>query len=1390
MNGLYTITIRRTMLSRFLIYFLLAILPLLARAQESELKFARLSLEHGLSQNSITCMLRDHRGYLWIGTHDGLNRYDGYQFKIFKNETGNPNSLGNNHINCLYEDRQGVLWVGTFGGGLNRYEPEQERFRVYRRETGQPHSLSENRVQAITEDRAGNLWVGTYAGLNRLDRKTGRFAIYRNTDGDNSLIDDDIRSLCPDQSGQLWVGTSGGLCRMNTQNGTFTRYSAQSGHLRNNKVYALKQNGQGQLWVGTFGGGLHRYDPATGQFSVYRNEPTQPGSLSDDLILSMTEDASGTLWVGTFGGGLNRYDAASDRFVSYRNDPLNPGTLSSNAVFSLYWDPASTLWVGTGSGISMYSPHIQKFRSYTHDPRNPKSLRHKNVFAIYEDRDSILWIGTYGGGLIRMDRASGKSVVYQHNPGQAGSLSDNNVWSIYEDKTGFLWIATSKGLNRLDRKTGQFTVFRNKASDPGSLHNDFVWSILEDRTGIFWLGTSDGLSRFDRATGQFTAYLSNPNDTTSLSSEYVSYLIEDREGVLWVATSDGLNRFDRETGKFKVFRNHPGTPGSLSNNYVSSLYEDQSGVIWVATSGGLNRYDRKTQTFAHYNQKDGLPNNEVYGILEDEQHRLWLSTNLGLSRFDPRTLQFRNYDVNDGLQSNEFNEHAFYKSRKGELFFGGINGFNAFYPERIQDNPYLPPVVFTDFQIFNQSVPLQSALPAESKAFALAKPISELSEIVLPFKNNFFSFEFAALNFTLSQKNQYAYRMDGLEDDWVLSGTRRFVTYTNLEPGEYTFMAKAANNDGVWNDRYTALKINILPPWWRTWWAYLLYSVLIMATLYGLRHYTIARERLKNDLKLERLESEKLHELDGIKTRFFTNISHEFRTPLTLILGPLEKRLTRAADQHPDRKEDQLIYRNAQRLLQLINQLLDISKLESGTARLEVVQGDVVQYLRTIVHSFSSLAETRRIQLLFESGEAFLKVYFDKDKLEKIISNLLSNAFKFTPEGGEISVKVNKVNSDQHPDGWVEVVVQDSGIGIPADQVNRIFDRFYQIDGSHTREQEGTGIGLALTKELVALHKGEISVSSELGKGTRFTFRLPMGNAHLNPEEIVHLTGEDPDPIRQNLQRILLTEDDTPAKEPANTAYEHLPLILIVEDNQDVRQYIRENFQSGYRIAEATDGQAGLERAIETVPDLIISDLMMPKMDGIELCRRVKTDERISHVPVILLTARATSKLEGLETGADDYLTKPFSPQELQVRVKNLIEQRQKLRARFSREVKLQPKDVAITSADEKFLERAVAAVEKHMSDSDFSVETFESEMAMSKMQLYRKLKALTDQSPNEFVRHIRLKKAAMLLRQRSGNVAEITYEVGFNNLSYFARCFKEVYGVTPSEYANQPEQV
>jgi ligand-binding sensor domain-containing protein/signal transduction histidine kinase/DNA-binding response OmpR family regulator len=1380
------------MLSRFLIYFLLAVLPLGAWAQESELKFARLSLEHGLSQNSITCILRDHRGYLWIGTHDGLNRYDGYQFKIFKNETGNPNSLGNNHINCLYEDRQGVLWVGTFGGGLNRYEPDQEQFTVYKREAGQTRGLSENRVLAITEDPAGNLWVGTNAGLNRFDRKTRQFFVFRKEpDQEHSLIDDDIRSLWAESNGSLWVGTSGGLCRMDARTKEFTRFPTQAGQPKPEKVYALCQDLQGNLWIGTFGNGLYRYQSATGQLIHYRHDERQTGSLSDDLILSLTLDANGTLWVGTFGGGLNRYDAATDRFSHYTYDPLTRTSLSSNSVSFLYWDrKASTLWAGTGSGISSYSPHTQKFTAYTHDPRNPHGLPHKNVFAIYEDKENYLWIGTFGGGLIRMDRSSGKSVVYRHNPGQAGSLSDNNVWSIYEDKAGFLWIATSKGLNRLDRKTGQFTIFRNKAGDPGSLHNDFVWSILEDRTGIFWLGTSDGLSRFDRSTGQFTAYLSNPNDSTSLSSEYVSYLIEDREGVLWVATSDGLNRFDRETGKFKVFRNHPGSPGSLSNNYVSSLYEDQSGVIWVATSGGLNRYDRKTQTFAHYNQKDGLPNNEVYGILEDEQHRLWLSTNLGLSRFDPRTLQFRNYDVSDGLQSNEFNEHAFYKSRQGELFFGGINGFNAFYPERIQDNPYLPPVVFTDFQIFNQSVPLQSALPAESNAFALPKPISEMSEIVLPFKNNFFSFEFAALNFTLSQKNQYAYRMDGLETDWVRAGTRRFVTYTNLEPGEYTFMAKAANNDGVWNDQYTSLRIIVLPPWWRTWWAYLLYSVLIMATLYGLRHYTIARERLKNDLKLERLESEKLHELDGIKTRFFTNISHEFRTPLTLILGPLEKRLTRAADQHPDRKEDQLIYRNAQRLLQLINQLLDISKLESGTARLEVVQGDVVQYLRTIVHSFSSLAETRRIQLLFESGEAFLKVYFDKDKLEKIISNLLSNAFKFTPEGGEISVKISKISNELHSEGWVEVVVQDSGIGIPADQVNRIFDRFYQIDGSHTREQEGTGIGLALTKELIALHKGEISVSSELGKGTCFTFRLPLGSAHLNPEEIVHLTGEDPDPIRQNLQRILLTEDEMTAKEPANTAYEHLPLILIVEDNHDVRQYIRENFQAGYRIAEATDGQAGLDRAIETVPDLIISDLMMPKMDGIELCRRVKTDERISHVPVILLTARTTSKLEGLETGADDYLTKPFSPQELQVRVKNLIEQRQKLRARFSREVKLQPKDVAITSADEKFLERAVAAVEKHMSDSDFSVETFESEMAMSKMQLYRKLKALTDQSPNEFVRHIRLKKAAMLLRQRSGNVAEITYEVGFNNLSYFARCFKEVYGVTPSEYANQPEQV
>ncbi|MFQ5797448.1 MAG: ATP-binding protein, partial [Bacteroidota bacterium] len=779
---------------------------------------------------------------------------------------------------------------------------------------------------------------------------------------------------------------------------------------------------------------------------------------------------------------------------------------------------------------------------------------------------------------------------------------------------------------------------------------------------------------------------------------------------------------------------------------------------------------------------------------------------------------FKNYYVQDGLQSNEFNLGAYHKSRSGEMFFGGINGFNSFYPDSIKDNPHIPPLVITGFQIFNESVKIspQGETP-------LQKHISVTDEIVLSHKDNVFSFEFAALDYNAPEKNQNAYMMEGFDEDWIYSGTRRFATYTNLDPGEYVFRVRGSNNDGIWNEEGTSVRIIITPPWWQTWWAYTVYVILIVAVLYGIRRFEVNRERLAHDLKLQRFEAEKLREFDQMKSRFFANISHEFRTPLTLILGPLKK-LTSGDSQGDAKEQFRMMLRNGQRLLRLINQLLDFSKLEAGRMSLQARPENIVRLLKSIVSQFASLAERERITLRFVAPHQMITVYLDRDKLEKIMYNLLSNAVKFTPKGGKVSVSVDRSPLTKVTKGgkegeveFVEITVADTGIGIPPDCIDKIFDRFYQVDSTHRREpapldksspteralfdkayptgQEGTGIGLALTKELVELHSGEIHVCSQPGRGSTFIVRLPLGKEQLKKAEIAAETPEAEvvkDSVDYDL--IPIEEYETPDAESYHTKEEETPsddrapIVLVVEDSHDMRGFIREILGKAYRVREAGDGVEGFERAVEIIPDLIISDVMMPRMDGFELCHKLKTDERTSHIPVILLTARASgeSKVKGLETGADDYLTKPFDARELQIRVKNLIEERRKLRERFSREVTLQPRDIAVSSMDEQFLKRVMDVIEQRMSDPDFSTDTFTKKVGMSRMQLHRKLRALTDHSTGEFIRTMRLKRAAQLLKQHSGTVSEIAYEVGFNNLSYFARCFRDLFGQLPSDYASE----
>jgi signal transduction histidine kinase/DNA-binding NarL/FixJ family response regulator len=884
----------------------------------------------------------------------------------------------------------------------------------------------------------------------------------------------------------------------------------------------------------------------------------------------------------------------------------------------------------------------------------------------------------------------------------------------------------------------------------------------------------------------------------------------DKSGAVWVATDqEGLFCLlpeNRDSLQFINYRHKPESEGSISSNTVFSVYCSYNGTLWAGTNNGLNRFDPETGTFEYFNIKNGFNAYFVFCVRTDGSGNVWASTEKGLTRFNPDAEEgkrFKLFSTSDGLPFDKIYPYHFDKGKDGRFYMGGERGFGlgyfSFHPDSIKDNTLIPPVVITGFKVKNNDIPLDTA-------------ISYKKQLHLQYDQNFIAFEFASLDYNDPGKNEYYYKLEGMDDDWIYSGNRRFANYTGLSPGSYVFRVKGSNNDGYWNEAGASLAITIAAPPWKTWWAYLLYGLFIFTVLYLIFRYYLKRQQLLHKLALEHVQTEKLEELDRMKSRFFANISHEFRTPLTLILGPIEKLKSYIKDKEP--KEDlNMMHRNARRLQNLINQLLSLSKLESGKMKLQSQEVNIISLVNRYVQSFESLAKQKKIEFKFNSSETKIPLFVDKDKIEKILYNLLSNAFKFTEEGGRIEVSVTPINPPSRGDKaeskispleggrGVNITISDTGRGIPQEKLPHVFDRFYQVDDNYTKDQEGSGIGLALTKELVEIHHGIITVESQLEKGTTFTVLLPLGKEHLKTEEIVvhkdsfgepasaeasadkSVDREDPPEQIAELQAHETPIDDYAEKEDTK------PLLLIIEDNDDLRSYIRSYLTDDYQISEAIDGEMGLQKAIEKIPNLVISDVMMPKMDGMELCRRLKTDERTCHIPVILLTAKAAmeDKLEGLETGADDFLTKPFDPQELVIRIRNLIQQRRKLQKIFARNISSigQLTDSSISSMDKKFMKKSVEVVEENLLDADFNVEQLGQEMNMSRMQLHRKLRALVDQSAGEFIRTIRLNRAAILLKEKTANIAEIAYDVGFNNPSYFSECFRKQFGKLPSEYSD-----
>ncbi len=1354
-------------------------------SQGTNFRFEKLTEEDGYPRSAVYDIIQDSRGFLWFGTLVGLCRYDGFPFKTYLHNPNNDRSISNIVVNSVYEDTQGFIWVGTLGG-LNKFNRDTEQFTRYIKDTKNQTSISNDNVYKVYEDKKGILWIGTDGGgLNKFDRETEEFTSYIYDPDDSSSISHNsiFYAILESSTGELWIGTyGGGLNKFNKETGQFTHYIHDPDNpksLSNDKIRTMIEDRFGNIWIGTENG-LNRLilsenekNPPT--FIHYRRNPENPNSISGNRVFSIYEDKKGELWVVTFDGGVDKFNRNNETFTKYLY----------NGGRSIYQDNSGILWVGNDQGVEKLNPNKLSFKHYKHNPMNPKSLRGNTIFEFLEDTDKNIWVATTFG----LDKFLIEKNEFMHiNFGEYkfGELS-NGVLSLHKDKLGRLWVGTwGRGLIYIEseeqnKTSPKFTEFMNNPRDTTSICGDVVMALYEDESGMLWIGTEDGgvsklaLYSDNLSKPKFINYKNDPNNHTSLTSNRVYDIYGDRSNEIWFLTMNGLDKFDKNRNVFIHYVHKNDDPQSLSSNDILGVFEDKSGNFWVGTTSGLNQFDRETQESIKYTHLDGLPSDITIGIREDDSGNLWISTEKGLSKFNPASKSFINYNAKDGLQGNEFNQLSYLRSQDGALFFGGLNGFSMFHPDSIKENTRIPQIVFTEFQLNNITVPI--GFDSTSNRTVLKNSITETKEIELYHNDRVISFGFAALDFHNPEKNKYAYLLAGFEDDWnYTDASRRHITYTNLDPGTYILKIKGSNNYGYWNEGGASIRIIIFPPWWQTTWAYIIYALIILSIIYFTWRLQLRRIRIKHDYEMSKFEAEKMHEVDEMKSRFFANISHEFRTPLTLIFGPA-KDISEKTKEQDTKQNAGLIKRNASRLYGLVNQLLDLSKLEAGRMTLETTEQNIIPLLKGLVLSFTSLAERKKITLKFNTIEENLDVYVDKDKVEKIINNLLSNAFKFTPEGGNIDFTVEKMINE------VEMRIADNGIGISKQRIDKVFDRFYQVDESHTRESEGTGIGLALTKELVELHKGKIKAESKEGEGTTLTVQLPLGKDHLKPEDIVERKVKTETEVTEEETELIPETDNRKEKTDVDVLLDtDKPLLLIVEDNSDVRKYIISHLESDYRIQEAVDGEDGLEQAMNHIPDLIISDVMMPKMDGFELCNKLKTDERTSHIPIIMLTAKATSqdKIEGYETGADDYIMKPFDATELKARIKNLIDIRIKLHEKFSSDDYSIPKE--LNSIDEQFIKRVLGVINEHISEEEFSIEELGKESAMSRAQMYKKIKALTGKSPSLFLRSVRLSKAKKMIKVGKGTISEIAYSVGYSSPAYFTKCFSDEFGYSPSD--------
>ncbi|MFZ4521290.1 MAG: hybrid sensor histidine kinase/response regulator transcription factor [Bacteroidales bacterium] len=1345
----------------------------LASGQGNSLFFRHLTTNDGLSNNTVYAINEDTLGFIWIGTRSGLNRFDGHSFRVYDNTSG----LRNVFINTIFKDSRGRIWVGTQGGGISRYEYETGGFTTFVNDPFKSNSISHDDVQAIVEDSKSHLWIGTHeGGLNMLDMATNivlRIPIDKMLPAGFHI--DRINTLLLENDTLIWIGTLDGLFTFNQATNRITPYLV-NGRPVNARILALFLEGPDKIWLGTQAGiikvdrHLHAAEYVTSGKS----------GLSSDLVVDIKQSPDGRIMIATDGGGLDIYDPASGEYTSFMNNPNSPNSISNNSVYAIFIDSFKGLWVGNYiGGINYYSEYDWKFQPVKHELNDPQSLSDNHVRCFYQDRQGALWIGTLGG-LNQYDQATEKFRIYTADKKSASSLASNSVLSIYEDHDGKLWIGTfGGGISILDKRRNTFTKFRHPDDPTGSLDKANIYSIIETPGNKLCIASLGGIYLLDRNTNKMRRFMVM---NSRLSNNTVKVLCKDKSGNIWAGTNLGVNRLNHETGEIKVYSHSNANPNSLSNNRILSIFLAMDGKLWIGTEGGgVSVFDPGTERFSFVTTSDGLPDNVVNSVLQDDQGIFWLATNKGLVRFDQATRKMRIYTSADGLQANEFNQNSALKCRDGNLYFGGINGYNVISPGNLITDFSPPKVILTDLYISNKLVRVgDDQSPLDQQLF-LEKRISMGYETT-------FELDFAALGFINKGKYQYSYMMKGLTQEWTEFRENRSASFSNLPPGLYTFMVRARNNDGVQNGTPASIQIRILPPLWKTWWAFCLYALIILGILFLFMRYNISWIRVKNQLILERKEKEQLEELNQMKLGFFTNISHEFKTPLTLILGYLDN--LKSSGNFKSSETLVNIEKNAQRLLILINQLLEFRKAENGLMKLKTTKGNILLFLAGIQESFSEFARMKNIQFELNTHGNIPEIWFDAEKVEKIMYNLLSNAFKFVYPGGKIEINLavaESVSTRQHGGNgnFLEITVKDTGQGMSQEDLKNLFNRFYQEskDINKTQNAEGSGIGLAYSKKLVELHHGEISVQSEQGAGSSFIIRLPIGKDHLTDDEIREELNFQLKMDYHGLSEAI--HDDVPRTVVVQQEDVNNPILLVVDDNPMICNVIADKFQNEYQVIIAANGIEGLEKARKYVPDVIISDILMPGMDGIEFCQNIKQELLTCHIPVIMLTAKSDddSQIQGIRTGADAYIAKPYNPDLLQATLRNLVNSRKVLRNKFYGKEEFVPSEVVSNKMDEKFLNKLITMIEASAEEETIDISDLCREIAMSRSALYRKLKALTGNSIQDFIRMVKLRKASRMLVETTLTISEIAYQSGFPNTKHFSTSFRKQFGKTPSEY-------